>query len=150
MTTVHANSSRDAISRLETMVLMAGFDLPVRAIREQIAAAIDVILQVTRLPDGRRIISAVTEVQGMEGDVILLQDIFTHRPTPDGKGELVATGLRPKFLDKLAENKVEVPASVFRAPTGTAPGSRQSASAGKARKVRVPTAREVAERERLR
>jgi len=150
MTTVHANSSRDAISRLETMVLMAGFDLPVRAIREQIAAAIDVILQVTRLPDGRRIISAVTEVQGMEGDVILLQDLFTHRPTPDGKGELVATGLRPKFLDELAERKVEVPASVFRAPAGTSPGSRPSAAASRGRKVRVPTAREIAERERLR
>ncbi|HEY9558199.1 MAG TPA: CpaF family protein, partial [Acidimicrobiales bacterium] len=76
MTTVHANAPRDAISRLETMVLMAGYDLPMRAIREQIASAIDVILQVSRMTDGRRVITAVTEVQGMEGDTILLQDIF--------------------------------------------------------------------------
>ncbi|MFP5256574.1 MAG: CpaF family protein [Acidimicrobiia bacterium] len=155
MTTVHANTSRDAISRLETMVLMAGFELPVRAIREQIASAIDLILQVTRMPDGRRVISAVTEVQGMEGDVILLQDIFRYRPVPGGvgagSGELVATGLRPKFLDKLAENKVEVPASAFKAPAGTAPGARQASTAsGRGRKVRVPSAREVADRERLR
>jgi pilus assembly protein CpaF len=155
MTTVHANTSRDAISRLETMVLMAGFELPVRAIREQIASAIDLILQVTRMPDGRRVISAVTEVQGMEGDIILLQDIFKYRSVPGGvgagSGELVATGLRPKFLDKLAESKVEVPASAFKAPAGTAPGARQaSAGSGRGRKVRVPNAREVADRERLR
>ena len=79
MTTVHANSPRDALSRLETMVLMAGFDLPVRAIREQIASALDLIMQVDRMPDGRRVVTAVTEVQGMEGDTILLQDIFKYR-----------------------------------------------------------------------
>jgi pilus assembly protein CpaF len=154
MTTVHANTSRDAISRLETMVLMAGYELPVRAIREQIAAAIDLILQVSRMPDGRRVITAVTEVQGLEGDTILLQDIFTYRTIPGppgGKagGELVATGLRPKFLDKLGESAVEVPASAFKAPTGAAPG-RVTASSNRGRKVRVPTAREVADRERLR
>jgi len=154
MTTVHANTSRDAISRLETMVLMAGFELPVRAIREQIASAIDLILQVTRMPDGRRVISAVTEVQGMEGDTILLQDIFKYRNLPGAagaaSGELVATGLRPKFIDKLAENKVEVPASAFKAPAGMSPGSRQPSAASRGRKVRVPTPREVADRERLR
>src|SRR5690606_14530186 len=94
MTTVHANSPRDALSRRETMVLMAGFDLPVRAIREQIAAAIDLILQVERLPDGRRVVTALTEVQGLEGDAFLLQDVFrftTHGP--DDRGTLVATGL---------------------------------------------------------
>jgi pilus assembly protein CpaF len=154
MTTVHANTSRDAISRLETMVLMAGFDLPVRAIREQIASAIDLILQVSRMPDGRRVITAVTEVQGLEGDIILLQDIFKYRPLPGaapGKlaGELVATGLRPKFLDKLAENNVEVPAAAFKAPAGVAPGGRVTPPPS-GRKVRVPSAREVADRERLR
>ena len=154
MTTVHANTSRDAISRLETMVLMAGFDLPVRAIREQIASAIDLILQVSRMPDGRRVITAVTEVQGLEGDIILLQDIFKYRPLPGaapGKlaGELVATGLRPKFLDKLAENNVEVPAAAFKAPAGVGPGGRVTPPPS-GRKVRVPSAREVADRERLR
>jgi pilus assembly protein CpaF len=136
------------------MVLMAGFELPVRAIREQIASAIDLILQVTRMPDGRRVISAVTEVQGMEGDIILLQDIFKYRSLPGGvgsaSGELVATGLRPKFLDKLAENKVEVPASAFKAPAGVGPGARQPVVPQRGRKVRVPTPHEVADRERLR
>jgi pilus assembly protein CpaF len=155
MTTVHANASRDAISRLETMVLMAGFDLPVRAIREQIASAIDLILQVSRMPDGRRVITAVTEVQGLEGDMILLQDIFKYRTIPGqaGKttGELVATGLRPKFIDKLNENNVEVPAAAFKAPAGVTPGGRLSPTSSRSsRKVRVPSAREVAEQERLR
>ncbi len=152
MTTVHANASRDAISRLETMVLMAGFDLPVRAIREQIAAAIDIILQVSRLPDGRRVITAVTEVHGLEGDIILLQDIFKYRTTGaggKGGGELVATGLRPKFLDKLHDSSVEVPASAFKAPAGSTP-SRASSTSTRGRKVRVPSARELADRERLR
>jgi pilus assembly protein CpaF len=153
MTTVHANSARDAISRLETMVLMAGYELPVRAIREQIAAAIDVILQVSRMPDGRRVITSVTEAQGLEGDTILLQDIFTYRQTPGAGtkagGELVPSGLRPKFLDKLTELGVEVPASAFKAPVGAAPG-RAPATTARGRKVRVPTAREVADRERLR
>src|SRR5213596_3141350 len=76
MTTIHANSPRDALSRLETMVLMAGFELPVRAIREQVAAALDLIMHVDRLPDGRRVVTSVTEVQGLEGDTILLQEIF--------------------------------------------------------------------------
>jgi len=141
MTTVHANSSRDAISRLETMVLMAGFDLPVRAIREQIASAIDLILQVSRTTDGRRVITAVTEVQGMEGDVILLQDIFTYR-TQSGAaasavGELVATGLRPKFMDTLAERNIELPAAAFRA---SGSGGRLTAGASRSRRPR-PTAR---------
>ena len=140
MTTVHANSSRDALSRLETMVLMAGFDLPVRAIREQVAAAVDVIMQVDRLPDGRRVVTAVTELQGMEGDIILLQDIFKYRILPTGKrgqpqGELVPTGLRPKFLDKLIEAGVELPAKVFKSPAPVAPaanGSRRERAAAEA------------------
>jgi pilus assembly protein CpaF len=151
MTTVHANSPRDAITRIETMVLMAGFDLPVRAIREQIAAALDLILQVSRLPDGRRVITQVTEVQGMEGDIILLQDIFKFRPTPGAPsgGELVSTGLRPKFLDRLNSASVEVPASAFKT-VGPSPERLSAASGLRGRKVRVPSQRELAEREELR
>ncbi len=153
MTTVHANSSRDAISRLETMVLMAGFDLPVRAIREQIASAIDVILQVSRMPDGRRVITAVTEVQGLEGDMILLQDIFKYRSTSakagSAAGELVQTGLRPKFMDVLDERNIEVPAGAFKAPTGPSGGGRLTA-APRGRKVRAPSTRAVVEKERRR
>ncbi len=153
MTTVHANTSRDAISRLETMVLMAGFDLPVRAIREQIASAIDVILQVSRMPDGRRVITAVTEVQGLEGDMILLQDIFKYRSIPGSTdkqaGELVATGLRPKFVDKLNEHNIDVPAAAFKAPAGVNPGGRMTPT-GRGRKVQVPSPRDVADQERLR
>ena len=129
---------------------MAGYELPVRAIREQIASAIDLILQVSRMPDGRRVITAVTEVQGLEGDTILLQDIFKYRQVPGGGkagGELVATGLRPKFLDKLTEAGIEVPASAFKARPGVA-GPPPTSTRG--RKVRAPTAREVADRERLR
>ena len=150
MTTVHSNSPRDGLSRLETMVLMAGFELPVKAIREQIASAIDIIIHVDRLPDGRRVVTAVSEVQGLEGETILLQEIFKFRFLPGterGKpsGELVATGLRPKFMDKLVEREIEVPASAFRSPTPLRP-----AASVVRRKVRVPEPGEIAERERLR
>ena len=149
MTTVHSNSARDGLSRLETMVLMAGFELPVKAIREQIASAIDIIIHVDRLPDGRRVVTSMTEVQGLEGETILLQDIFKYRFLPGGErgrplGELVATGLRPKFMDKMLEKEIDVPASSFRAP----PPLRQPN--GNGRRVRVPDAGEIAERERLR
>jgi len=147
MTTVHSNSPRDALSRLETMVLMAGFELPMRAIREQIASALNVIMHVDRMPDGRRVVTSLTEVQGMEGDVILLQELFAYRNTGtvDGKptGELSATGLRPKFLDKLAVNGVEVPARVFQT-TAT------NATAIRARGGRPPTISELASLERAR
>ena len=120
ITTVHANTARDALARLETMVLMAGFDLPVRAIREQIASAINVIVQLERASDGVRRIVAVEEVQGLEGDVILLQQLFRYVPrmSADGRqvGEIEAAGLRPKFLDALAHSGVDLPASVFQAP----------------------------------
>jgi pilus assembly protein CpaF len=151
MTTVHSNGPRDALSRLETMVLMAGFDLPVKAIREQIASALHLIMHVDRLPDGRRVVTAVSELQGLEGETILLQDIFKFRFLPGSErgkpsGELVPTGLRPKFMDKLAEREIEVPASAFRAPAPT----RQPAPNAARRKVRVPEPSEIAERERLR
>jgi pilus assembly protein CpaF len=152
MTTVHSNSPRDALSRLETMVLMAGFDLPVKAIREQIAAALDLIIHVDRMPDGRRVVTAVTELQGLEGETILLQDIFKYRFLPGterGKpaGELVATGLRPKFMEKLIEREIDVPAAVFKSPTPVRPTASTSMVR---RKVRVPEPGEIAERERLR
>jgi pilus assembly protein CpaF len=134
------------------MVLMAGFDLPVRAIREQINSAIDVILHVDRLPDGRRVVTSVTEIQGMEGDTILLQEIFHYRFLPGTErgrpsGELVASGLRPKFMDRLAEREIEVPANAFKAPT---PITRAAAPQRGRRQVRVPQVAELAERERLR
>ena len=152
MTTVHSNSARDALSRLETMVLMAGFDLPMRAIREQISSAIDVIVHVERLPDGRRVVTSVTEVQGMEGDTILLQEIFTYRFLPGGErgrpaGELVATGLRPKFMDVMADRDIAVPANAFKAPP---PVGRAAVPHRARRQVRVPEPAELTERERLR
>jgi pilus assembly protein CpaF len=116
LTTVHANSPRDALSRLETMVLMAGFELPVRAIREQIASAINVIVQLERQQDGSRKVTSVQEIQGMEGDVILLQEVFKfHSQITGGRqlGQLEPTGLRPKFADKLIGHGIELPAKVF-------------------------------------
>src|SRR5204862_1684019 len=99
MSTGHANSPRDMLSRLETMVLMAGVDLPLRAIREQVASAVDLIVQQSRLKDGTRRIVNITEVQGMEGDTIVMQDVFVFEQTGfvDGRiqGRLKATGIRP-------------------------------------------------------
>ena len=138
MTTVHANSARDALSRLETMVLMAGYDLPVRAIREQIASALHLIMQVDRTPDGRRVVTSLTEVQGMEGDTILLQDLFVM-----SEQGLVATGLRPRLADKLHRLGIDVPATAFRAP---APVTAMPAK----RRLRIPDPHELAERERVR
>ncbi len=119
LTTVHANSPRDTLARLETLVLMAGFDLPVRAIREQMASAIDVIVQLTRLRDGSRRVTHITEVQGMEGDVITLQDVFLFDFAAGVdehgryRGQLQATGVRPKFADKLADQGIRLGAEVF-------------------------------------
>ena len=111
--TVHSNGPRDTLARIETMVLMAGMDLPIRAIREQVASAVDLIVHQARLRDGSRRITHVTEVERMEGDVITLQDIFVfdHSQGFDENGRslggLKATGLRPKFLEKLAHNNVQ-------------------------------------------
>jgi pilus assembly protein CpaF len=113
MSTVHANTPRDALARLETMVLMAGLDLPTRAIREQIASALNLIVQVDRIRDGSRRISHVTEVVGMEGDIITLQDIYKY----DYKTmALVATGIRPEFVDHLADRGVILPPGLFGGP----------------------------------
>ncbi len=118
LTTGHANSPRDMLSRLETMVLMAGMELPVKAIREQIASAVDLIVQQARLRDGSRKITHLTEVQGMEGDVITLQDIFIFDQTGCDEagriaGSLGPTGIRPKFLDKLAANGINLANELF-------------------------------------
>jgi pilus assembly protein CpaF len=118
LTTLHANSPRDAIARLETMCMMAGMDMPVQVIREQIASAIDLVVQQTRLRDGARKVSAITEVQGMESGTVVLQDIFVldeKGMTTDGKviAELRATGVRPKFTPKLEANGFKLPPSIF-------------------------------------
>ena len=129
LTTIHANSPRDALSRLETLVLSAGFDLPLRAIREQIASAFDLLVQITRLVDGTRKVTHVTEVLRMESDVITLQDLFIARPPGEGGGSagpgtrlleaLASTGLKPHFLEKMAANGVVLPPNFFR--NGAAP-----------------------------
>src|SRR6187551_1840857 len=125
ITTVHSNSPRDTLARIETMVLMAGFDLPVRAIREQMASALDLIVHLSRLRDGTRRITHVTEVQGMEGDVITLQDIFLFDfgmgidEHGRFKGHLKATGIRPKFAEKLADLGIRLGQEVFQ-PEGFA------------------------------
>jgi pilus assembly protein CpaF len=115
MTTVHANSPRELLGRLETMVMMGGVELPQRAIREQIVLAVGILVQLQRLPGGGRVVSSITELQGMEGDTVLLQDIFHRVDQAEGIGRLVPTGLRPKILDELALNGVEVPPTIFRA-----------------------------------
>jgi pilus assembly protein CpaF len=124
ITTVHSNAPRDTLARIETMTLMAGFDLPVRAIREQMASALDLIVHLTRLRDGTRRITHVTEVQGMEGDVITLQDIFMFDYSAGVdeagrfKGSLNPTGIRPRFAEKLADHGIKLKADLFSAPGG--------------------------------
>ncbi|MBI2940039.1 MAG: CpaF family protein [Chloroflexi bacterium] len=123
LTTVHANSPRDALARIENMVLMASLDLPVRAIREQVAAALDLVIQIARLRDGTRRVTHVTEVVGMEGDIITLQDIFVFRQQgvdEDGRiiGRTVATGLRPRCAERFEQEGIPLPPDLFaiRAP----------------------------------
>ena len=119
ISTLHANTPRDALARLETMVLMAGMDLPVRAIREQVASAVDLIVQQTRLKDGSRRITYVTEVVGMEGDIITLQDLFAfdygagYDENGRTRGSLRSKGLRPKFTEKIAHHGVTVDPRLF-------------------------------------
>lgn len=117
LSTLHANTPRDALARLETMVMMSGYDLPLRAIREQIASALDLIIQIERMSDGTRRVVAVTEVQRMESDVITLQDLYTFKVdsishTNHIVGSLKPTGLRPGFLDKFEHRGVELPAEL--------------------------------------
>jgi pilus assembly protein CpaF len=118
LTTIHANSPRDALARLETMILMAGTNLPDRAMREQIASALDVVIQVSRLSDGTRRVVSITEVTGMEGEVVSMQEIFTFERmgvNPEGKviGRFRPTGVRPAFARKLEVSGIELPPSMF-------------------------------------
>jgi pilus assembly protein CpaF len=113
LTTLHANSPRDAISRIETMALMAGIDFPVRVIREQIGSAIQLLVHQARLRDGSRKVTFVTEIAGMEGDKIVLQELFRYKEIPGGAGYLQATGLRPNFISKLDALGVKLPPETF-------------------------------------
>jgi pilus assembly protein CpaF len=127
LTTLHANTPRDALARMETMSMMAGMDLPLKVIREQIASAIDLIVQQTRLDDGQRKVSYITEVQGMEGETVVLQDIFKLEilgKTPEGKiqCEMRPSGVRPRFTPRLKAHGFDLPPSIF----GTVlPGQRK-------------------------
>ena len=120
LSTGHANTSRDMLRRLETMVLMTGYELPLRAIREQIASAVDLIVHTARLKDGTRKIVNITEVYGIEDDEILTQDIFEFEQTgvKDGKieGKLIPTGIRPTFMDQFKKSGVELPKGEFGIP----------------------------------
>ncbi len=140
LTTIHSNSPRDALTRLDTMVLMAGYDLPVRAIRQQVASALDLIIQIARFGDGSRKITHISEAQGMEGDIITLQDIFRYifaeggRESSRSSGSLRPTGLRPKVVEKLQDKGVEVPAKLFRPPSDvSSPTLRTDSFAGRRR-----------------
>jgi pilus assembly protein CpaF len=132
LTTVHANSPRDSLARLETLVLMAGFDLPVRAIREQMASALDVIVHISRLRDGTRRVSHIASVEGKENDVVTLQDLFLFdhgMGVVNGrhKGHLKSTGIRPKFAERLADMGVRIdPATFTPEPFAGRPGARGS------------------------
>src|SRR5512144_2611447 len=118
LTTVHANSPRDALGRLETLVLMAGMDLPLKVVRQQISSAVDLIVQQTRLKDGTRKVTAITEITGMEDDIVSMQDVFVFEKQgvgPEGRvlGAFTPTGIRPKFAEKLKASGITVPASMF-------------------------------------
>ena len=122
LTTIHANTPRDAVSRLETMVLMAGIDLPARAIREQAVSAIDIIIQVKRYEDGVRRVQSISELTGMEGETAQLQEIFRFVSTGKANrritGEFAATGVVPRIAERLRENHVDVPMHLFQRPAG--------------------------------
>jgi len=117
MTTAHSNSPRDTLARIETMTMMAGMDLSLRAIREQVSNAIDLVVHQERMRDGTRKVVNITEVSGMEGDVITMTDLFTFEQTgfENGKvlGRLKPTGLRPKFMEQIEAAGIHLPASIF-------------------------------------
>lgn len=130
LTTLHANTPRDALSRLETMVLMSGMDLPLKVVRQQISSAVDLIIQQTRLKDGSRKVTAITEVVGMEGDTVVLTDIFKFEQTGIGehgkiKGELKATGIRPIFSPRLEAAGFKLSGDIFMPPGGLGLGQRR-------------------------
>jgi pilus assembly protein CpaF len=118
MTTLHANTTRDAQARLETMVMMAGMDLPVKAMRQQISSAVDLIIQANRLQGGPRKITSITEVMNMEQDVIIMQEVFRYRQLgvdQNGRayGQFEATGVRPSFVNRLESKGVKLPSNMF-------------------------------------
>jgi pilus assembly protein CpaF len=118
LSTIHANTPRDALARIETMVLMAGYDLPVKAIRQQVASALDLIIQLERLQDGTRRVTSITEVGRMESDVVTLSELFRFKVDavqPDGTviGSLRSTGLRPTFIDKFERRGITLPPALF-------------------------------------
>ena len=118
LATIHANTPRDALSRLENMIGMAGINLPPKAARQQISSAITAIVQISRLSDGKRKVVSIQEITGMEGEIITMQEIFTFKQTgvgPDGsvQGHFCATGVRPKFTDRLRTHGVNLPDSLF-------------------------------------
>ena len=122
MTTLHANTPRDAIARIETMITMAGFDLPLKALRQQIASSVDLIIQTNRLQGGVRKITHITEITGMEQETVVMQDIYHY--VQDGidengraVGRFEATGIRPAFMERLEQSGVRLPASAFRQRT---------------------------------
>jgi pilus assembly protein CpaF len=130
LTTLHANTPRDALSRLETMVLMSGMDLPLKVVRQQISSAVDLIIQQTRLKDGSRKVTAITEVVGMEGDTVVMTDVFKFEQTgvgPGGKiqGELKATGIRPNFSPRLESAGFKLSGDIFMPPGGLGLGQRR-------------------------
>ena len=119
MTTLHANSPRDAVARMETMIMMSGFELPLKAMRQQIASAVDLIIQVSGLQGGKRRVTHITEIVGMEQDTIVMQDVYQY--IQDGidesgtaRGKFVANGIRPNFMDRLESVGVRLPSSAFR------------------------------------
>jgi len=130
LTTLHANTPRDALSRIETMVMMAGMDLPLKVVRQQISSAVDLIIQQTRLKDGSRKVTAITEVAGMEGDTVVLTDIFKFEQTsigPEGKinGELRATGIRPIFTPRLEAGGFKLSGEIYMPPPSAAKSQRR-------------------------
>jgi pilus assembly protein CpaF len=119
MTTLHANTPRDAIARMETMIMMAGFDLPLKAMRTQIASGVDLIVQANRLQGGPRKITHITEVVGMEQDTVVMQDVYTFEQDgidENGRayGRFISSGIRPTFMPRLESAGVRLPASAFR------------------------------------
>jgi pilus assembly protein CpaF len=122
MTTVHANSPRDAIARLDTLIMMSGFELPIKAMRQQISSAVHLLIQANRLQGGIRRVTHITEVTGMEQDTVVMQDIFRYvqegiDETGRARGHFEATGVRPAFMSKLESAGVRLPASAFRQRT---------------------------------
>jgi pilus assembly protein CpaF len=122
LTTLHANTPRDAVARLETMVMMTGFDMPIKAMRQQIASAVNILIQASRLQGGIRRVTSITEIVGMEQDTVVMQDIYKYvqegiDETGRARGHFEATGIRPNFMNKLEAAGVRLPSSAFKQRT---------------------------------